>query len=191
MKGVCEFVEESLGGTRHRPGTCGNSRHLVRPRHSKESVEVCCPCGVEQIEESLAGAGEREAGREAPRDTQTGKKALTSLATYTRPAGIGRWPGCTTGMVWSLGGSCLLLLRLSHAYTCGSLSVGVIACDAAQGRHGLAFCGCCLRGLCMDERCSDCYVLFKSHPLLSSAEGPHPGKAVRMRDGSIHEAVAL
>jgi hypothetical protein len=58
-------------------------------------------------------------------------------------------------------------------------------------RHGLALCGCCLRGMCMDERCSDCCVLFKSHPLLSSAEEPPPGKAVRMRDESFHEAIGL
>lgn len=63
---VCEFAEESVCGTRHRSGTCGKTRHLVRPRHSKQSVEVgplSRPCvGVEQVGEWLAGAGEREAG---------------------------------------------------------------------------------------------------------------------------------
>jgi hypothetical protein len=153
----------------HEAPTCGNSRHLVRPRHSKASVEVCCPCGGA----SWGGAGEREAGRDTPRDTQTGKKALTSLATYTRPAGIGTWPGCITGMFWSLGGSCSFCASLTHTHVDRSQMEML---HAMLLRHGLALCGCCLRGMCMDERCSDCCVLFKSHPLLSSAEEPPRAK---------------
>ena len=52
----------------------------------------------------------------------------------------------------------------------------------------LSLCGCCLRGMCMDERCSDCCV-FKSGALLSSAS---PGKSrANERWESIHEAVPL
>ena len=135
---VCEFAKESVCGTRHRSGTCGKTRHLVRPEHSKQSDEVCPlsrPCvGVEQVGEWLAGAGERKAGggtkdRHTRRtDGQTGRAwPLTEL--HARPAGIGRRDargdgsdiedGRAASQAWPLRGSCS-----SHASRTHTIPVG-------------------------------------------------------------------
>ena len=64
----------------------------------------------------------------------------------------------------------------------------IIACDAAAERHVLALCGCCLRGMCISERCSDCCV-FKSDHLLSSAS---PGQSrTNERRESIRKTATL
>ena len=83
---VCEFAEESVCGTRHRSGTCGKTRHLVRPRHSKESVEVCPlsrPCGgVEQVGEWLAGPESARRGDQRQTHTEDRRTDRKSLATH-------------------------------------------------------------------------------------------------------------
>lgn len=85
------------------------------------------------------------------------------------------WPGSIAGMV---AGRILLLSRLSHAV--------IIACHAAAERHALG--GCCLRGICISERCSDCSV-FKSDHLLSSV---FPGQSrTNERRVSIRKPVTL
>jgi hypothetical protein len=95
----------------------------------------------------------------------------------TRDAMVPTWPGSIAGMV---AGRILLLSRLSHAVT--------IACHAAAERHVLALCGCCFRGMCISERCSDCCA-FKSDHLLSSAS---PGQSrTNERRESIRKTVTL
>lgn len=133
MEAMCEFIQELLCGTRHRAGTCGKSKHLVRPRHSKHSVEVCRPCGVEQVgEESLAGAGEGEAGRES---TQTHRHRQEGFSEpgHSRSTGGIRKRRDVCNMAGQLDHWEVLAcsFHASCTHTGGALSVGVIACDAA------------------------------------------------------------
>lgn len=86
----------------------------------------------------------------------------------------------------SLRGSCFQsCASRTHAYMWGCIQLELLL-HAMLLRHGLALCGCCLRGMCMDERCSDCSA-FKSHLLLSSVS---PGRS-RANERRQQEAVTL
>lgn len=172
-------------GTRHRSRTCGKSKHLVRPRHSKQGVEVCCPCGVEQapqVGESLAGAGERErrgfisSGKDTHR--QTDRKSLAGLATYrtgrstggnrkTRRETRSLQHGRAASQAWSPGGSCSS--RASRMQL-------VIACDAADERHVLALCG---PASAESVWTRDVLTVVCPNQIICSPQ-PHPGSAARM-----------
>ena len=120
-------------------------------------------------------------------DGQTGR-AWPLTEPHARPAGTGKRdargdgsnilgrPGSIAGMAAE---RVLLLSRLSHAYQWGpALSVGGIACGAAEARPRALW-------LLPRRRCGwmrNVLTAVYSNQVLCSPQ-PHPGRAVRMRDG--------
>lgn len=153
--------------------------------------------GVVSRSRRARGGGTKSKGPKTQQ--QTRRKALASLATHRSARSTGgnrktrrerRWlqHGRAASQAWPLRGS-----RSSHAsrtHTGGALSVGVIACDAAEARPRALW-------LLPPRGCvwmRDVLTVVCSNQMLCSPQ-PHPGRAVRMRDGraftrrSLHRSV--